>query len=182
MRTLLVLAGCAGLLVAAVAVASGRIAIVSEDEAGQSWQPAPGQPVMTAGYPQAAPDKRRDVCVNIGFLIGTDGATSRFTEMKSWSSAEPHGDPAPERVQPCVQIAAAVVSRWKFVPVGRKPWSIYTSATFAFDGSRTTGPDAIKGRCRIADLADFVARAQARDSRRGGLLRSREESRRMTQD
>jgi hypothetical protein len=166
-------AATVAMLAAGLALA-GRITIVSEQQAPQSWQPAPDQARFVAGYPSVVPDKSRDVCVNIGYLIKADGSTSDFVEMKSWSSREPEAKPEPSEMQPFVQIAAAVVSRWHFVPVG-KPHSIYTSAAFAFDGSKALGEEAIRGRCRIDDLAAFVARANSDKLARGDLNRSRAE-------
>ena len=157
-------AALAAALLAAGAAAAGRIDIVSEAQVAQDWRPDPNQRRFVAGYPESAADKSRDVCVNIGFLIKADGSTSNFTEMKSWSSGAADGILTPAEADPYVQIAAAVVSRWRFVPVAR-PRSIYTSASFAFDGSKSLGSAGILERCRIDDLPAFVALAKARADR-----------------
>src|SRR5436190_9904434 len=108
-------------------VGAGRIDIVSEAQAAQAWKPDPGQQQFVAGYPDAATDKSRDVCVSIGYLINADGSTSNFTQMKAWGSGSADGSLKSAEAQPYVQLAAAVVSRWKFVPVAR-PHQIYTAA------------------------------------------------------
>ena len=151
-----------------------RIDIVSEAQAPRLWQPDPGQRQYVAGYPDAAPDKSRDVCVSIGYLIRPDGSTANFTEMKSWSGATAGGVLGQAEAAPYVQVAALVVSRWRFVPVARAH-SIYTSASFAFDGSKALGEAAIRDRCRIDDLPGFVARAKSRADSRGDLNKARAE-------
>ena len=173
MKTLRSTAVAASLLAAGLASAN-RIDIVSEQQAAQSWLPDPAQQKFVAGYPSTAADPTRDVCVNVGYLINADGSTSNFTEMKTWAAGAPDGVAKPAETQPYVQVAAAVVSRWHFVPVG-KPHSIYTSASFAFDGSKKLGEPAILGNCRIDDLPTFVARAKAKADSRGDLARTHAE-------
>ena len=170
MNTIRLLA--AGLALATVGIASAgpRLAIVSEGAITDRWAPAPDQPTLVAGYPAGAADKSRDVCVSIGYMIGADGSTSEFSELRSWTSAD--GDAVPDAAQlgPFVQNAAAVVSRWKYVPLGKaKP--VYTAASFAFDGSKTQGEAAILAHCRIPDLAAFVKDAQGE---RDGILKDQE--------
>ena len=154
-------------LAAAAALASGRITIVSEHEAAQSWTPAPG-PRIVAGYPKSAADPGQDVCVTIGYLIDKEGKTSNFVAMKSWSSAADKGKAAEAALEPYVQSAAATVSLWKFAPVG-KVRQIYTSSSFAFAGSKALAEEEIRTRCRIEDLPAFVAAAH-RDSRDRRIL------------
>ena len=176
------LAGVAGILVAGLALAGGRVAIVSEGGFADRWAPAPDQPRVVAGYPSTAADKTRDVCVNIGYMIGPDGSTSQFTEMKSWTSGQPQDAmPDEKQMEPYVQIAAAVVSRWKYVPVG-KPKPVFTSATFAFDGSKSLSEEGIRSRCFIGDLQDYVAQMQSKDQERGNLDKMREQRRRDMQE
>ena len=156
-----------------------RIDIVSESQAAKFWQPDPNATQYVAGYPETARDKSRDVCVSIGFLIKNDGTTSNYTQMSAWDNSA-DGSIRQADAQPYVQVAAAVVSRWKFVPV-IKPHSIYTSATFAFDGSKALGEEAIRGHCRIDDLPTFVAQAKNRSDDRGDLNRRRADAVRMGQ-
>jgi hypothetical protein len=145
--------------------------IVSEKEAGQRWSPAPGVSRVVAGYPTTVADRSQDVCVNIGFFINMDGSTSDFSEMKAWHGAHPDDNPKTEWVRPFAQSAAAAVSLWRFVPVSEKSQPIYTSATFAFNGSKTLAPEQILDRCRIDDLSEHVAQARREAEARGNLAR-----------
>lgn len=158
-----VLPMCAG-FVAGVVAAADRIEIVSESELGRYWQPAPGQPRIVAGYPDAAVDRSQDVCVSIGYLIGTDGRTSRFTELSSWTSAADEARLSDKKIAPFVQISAAVVSRRQYVRTGDStPQPVFTSATFAFDGSKTQGNEAIRQHCAIPNLQAVIDEARRRD-------------------
>ena len=153
MDRLILVVGAGAALFAASSLA-GRIRIVSEDQAARSWSHAPDRPRVVAGYPAAATDKGRDVCINIGYLIKSDGSTSDYSQMAAWSSDG--GDD----VQAYVQVAAAAVSMWRFVPAAGKAHPMYTSASFAFAGSKALPPEDIRSRCRIADLPGHVQQAQ----------------------
>ena len=119
--------------------------MVSEHELSRYWNQAPDQPRIIAGYPDVAADRSQDVCITIGYLIGQDGRTSRFTELSSWSSAARKGRPTEKEVEPFVQIAAAVVSRRQYVRAGDSaPQPVLTAATFVFDGSKTAGNETIR--------------------------------------
>jgi hypothetical protein len=157
-----------GASLSGLAFAGGRVAIVDEAALAERWTPAPGQPHLVPGYPSNAADKSADVCVTIGYQVGSDGSTSDFSELKSWTSAHPDGLMAANEAEPFTQIAAAVVARRKFVPVG-KPHAVFTSATFAFDGSQPLGEEAIRAHCQIEDLHSFVAQLQARARAQGDL-------------
>jgi hypothetical protein len=163
------------LFAAAAALASGRITIVSENEAAQSWQPAPGALRVVAGYPKSAPDPSRDVCITIGYLIDNEGKTSNFVAMNAWSSVIGE-DKASPGLAPYVQNAAATVSLWKFAPVG-KARQIYTSSSFAFAGSKALGEEEIRARCRIEDLPAFVAAAQRASRERARIATEQQTAR-----
>ena len=154
----------AATLVSATAVAE-QITIVSEDQAPKAWVPAPDQPRVIAGYPATAADQGRDVCVNIGYLIRSDGSTANFTRMKTWSS---DGD---DDLKPYVQAAAAAVSVSRFVPAAKRVHPIYTSTTFAFDGSKALSVEEISSRCRIADLLDHIEKAKVATTNRRWIFR-----------
>jgi len=147
-------------LAAGLACAGARIPVVDEAALPTVWSPAPGVPHYVPGYPDKVPDKSADVCITIGYSVGADGSTSGFSELNSWTSAHPDGLFVGEESDPYTQIAAAVVSRRKFVPVG-KAHAVFTSATFAFDGSNPLDEQAILAHCRIADLEDFVVQLQS---------------------
>ena len=54
---------------------------------------------------------------------------------------------------------------------------IYTSSTFAFDGSKALSTEDIRARCHIADLAGHVQRAKKVRNDRGRIYRSRPDHR-----
>ena len=173
MRRHRLLAAVAALCASVAAAASGRMTIVSEQHLGETWQPAPEASRYVAGYPEAAADKSLDVCVTIGFQIGEDGSTSHFAELKSWSSATPDRVPASKAVEAYVHTAAAVVSLWRYQPVGRKAHPVFTSASFAFEGqpASASAGAALREHCRIDDLPAFLAQvrneAWLKENRRG---------------
>lgn len=167
---------------ASLAVAAERITIVSESKSSELWSPAPGAVRVIAGYPTGVVDKSQDVCVNIGYLINKDGTTSNFTQMKAWSRRSPGVEPKPESVQPFVQSAAAAVSMWRLAPRSGKARAIYTSATFAFDGSKTATPEQIRANCSIGDLPKFVAEAKREEDRRGNLARAQQDAQSRNRD
>ena len=165
----------AGSILAAGAAGAEPITIVSEQDVARSWLHAPGVALVVAGYPKLADGPSRDVCVNIGYLINADGSTSKFTQMKAWSADSASG--AKADLQPFVQSAAAAISTWKFVPAKGRPKLVYTSATFAFDGSKTQSASQIEANCRIPDLKAFVMEAQGKG--KASIARQRESRREM---
>ena len=138
-----------------IAGGSHYVRVLDEAKRAQAWVAAPGEPLVLAGYPDAATDRNLDVCVNIGYLIDARGRTSKFVELRSWSSASGEKLPSAESIEPYVQIAAAVLSRRSYAPVG-KPHPTFTSETFSFAGSSKLAPEAIAGNCRIEDLQAVV--------------------------
>jgi hypothetical protein len=146
----------------ALAVGSHYVKILSQSEREQVWKPAPGEPMFLAGYPDAAPARNLDVCVNIGFLIDARGRTSKFVELKSWSSASGDEVPSIESIAPFTQLAAAVLARRKFAPLGTKPRPTYTAESFSFAGSGKLDDDVIAERCAVEDLQAVVTGEQAR--------------------
>jgi hypothetical protein len=151
-------AAATGALFATAALASGRITIVSESDAAQSWTATPETARYVAGIPTTAADPGQDVCVTIGYLIDGEGKTSNYVEMKSWSSKGGEQKAGSAELEPYVQIAALTVSLRRFAPVG-KPRQIYTSSSFAFAGSKSLGEQEIQAHCRIDDLPAFVEAA-----------------------
>ena len=157
-------------LAASAAVAGNRVAIVPESVLPQHWVLAPGVARAVPGFP-AGGDHAKDVCVTVGFQVSNAGETSNFSELKSWTSATGAASPPEEMVAPYVQAAAAAVSLWKFAPVGRAR-SVYTAATFAFPGGSADAA-ALRPNCEIADLQDFIGKAQADAQRRGDGVKAR---------
>lgn len=170
-RLMALVAAVVAAIIAAPLRSADQVPIVSEKEAGQGWSPAPGAPRVIAGYPTSVADRSQDVCVNIGFFINKDGTTSDFSEMKAWHGKHPDEKPKAEWVRPFAQSAAAAVSLWRFVPVSDKSQPIYTSATFAFNGSKSVAVEQILERCRIENLSAHVAQARREAELRGNLAR-----------
>ena len=156
MNALRITVGCAALLLVGIASA-GRPTVVNEADVGASWKLDPAQKRYAAAYPSNAKNPKSDACVTIGYLINADGSTGNFTELKAWNSDTPERAPKPAETEAYVQIAAAVISRTKFVPVAPKARPVYTSATFAFAGSQSQNGDAIRAHCKIDDLPTYVA-------------------------
>jgi len=155
----------AALAAAAGAFAAGaanRVVILSEPDLGEAWAPGPEVGRYVAGYPEAASDKSLDTCVTLGYVIGADGVTSDFVELKSWSSATPNAVPDSKVIKSYVVTAAAVVAHWRYLPVGNKPRPAFTSTTFVFEGqpAQATSSAALRERCSIGDLAAFIAQVR----------------------
>jgi hypothetical protein len=146
----------------ALAVGSHYVKVLPQAERDKVWAPSPDQPLVLAGYPDAAPLRDLDVCVTIGFLIDARGRTSKFVELKSWSSASGKDRPSEESIAPFTQIAAAALARREFAPVGSKRSPVYTDESFSFAGSGKLDDDAIADRCRVKDLRAVVSGELAR--------------------
>lgn len=168
-----------GLALAGMALAADPVTIVSEGASASLWRPDPAVPPMAAGYPSKLADKTEDVCIGIGYLLKEDGTTSDYSLLTSWGSKGDAGAQAGGRLDPFAQNAVAVVSRWRFVPLdGGKRAALrplYTAATFAFSTNPAADLEALRGHCRIADLPDFVAKAQAAAYKKGNPDKGRME-------
>ena len=153
------------------AVAADKIPVVDEAHLGEQWTPVPGTLLMPP-YPPAYASDPEEVCMVVGYLVNTDGHTSDFALLKSWTSGanargrtrfwEAFGD-----------LASRAVAQWKYVPAGAAtPRPAYTAATFVFGK-----PDAVmdtRAHCVVPDLSERLAelRYDARASRQmaGGVL------------
>jgi len=160
------------LLTAGSAAAADNVTILTEGGAGQYWRPV-AETIAMPAYPGIVADKSEDVCVGVGYLLNPDGSTSDFAVLNAWGSKTADKKPTDPHFLPFAQNALAAVQRWKFTSTSgaaSKVKSIYTAATFAF--STTPGSDAaaLRGHCTIADLPDFIAKAQADAYRRRGNL------------
>ncbi len=165
------------LLTCGTAVA-GPVSIVSEQDVARSWSRAPNVAMVIAGYPKEVAQPSPNVCINLGYMIKLDGSTSDFTQMKVWSS-DPAQSASPAALEPFVQLAAAAVSMWKFVPAKGKGKAVYTSATFAFDGSKTLSTGQIEQNCRIDDLKAFVMKAKEESDKLNGTAKKRDAKKEM---
>lgn len=169
---------CKTLLASAIIVAAGGAAaadkatILSEGGASQYWRPVAETIVMPA-YPGIVADKSEDVCVGVGYMLNPDGSTSDFAVLNAWGSKTEGKKPTDPHFLPFAQNSLAAVQRWKFASTsgsGSKVKPIYTAATFAFSTTPGTDAAALRGHCTIADLPDFIAKAQADAYRRKGDL------------
>lgn len=167
------------------AAAADKATILSEGGAAQYWRPVPESIAMPA-YPGIVADKSEDVCVGVGYMLNTNGSTSDFAVLNAWGSKTDNKTKATDpHFLPFAQNSLAAVQRWKFSSTsgpGSKVKPIYTAATFAF--STTPGADAaaLRGHCTIADLSDFIAKAQAEAYRRRGNLNKNSMDRNRTQN
>ena len=176
-RSLLTLA--VGLAATGVAVA-GAPSVLSEGGANGFWRPAAA--FAEPGVPPGVKDANEDVCVSVGYLIKEDGSTSEFAMLKSWTSKHRNGLPASEAYDLYARMAVGTLMQRKFVPAqggstGATP--VYTAQTFVFSGRADADRAAIRGKCVIEDLPDFIAKAQ-RESTRKGLNRGQMERDRQT--
>ena len=164
---------CATLLIAALLASASaraadrRLTIVTEGEALGAWRPV-AETIALPAYPGIVADKSEDACVSIGYLIKADGSTSDFAVLAAWSSKADGFTPTDPRFLPFSRNALAAVQRWRFETdggAGARGRQVFSAATFAFS---TTGADmgALKDRCRIADLKEFISKLRADASKR----------------
>lgn len=166
----------AAVLASAVAWADDRrLTVVTEGDALGVWRPV-AETIAVPAYPGIVADKSEDACVSIGYLIKPDGSTSDFAVLAAWSSKTDGLEPTDPHFLPFSQNALAAVQRWRFEADGgsaARRRQVFTAATFAFS---TTGADvaALKDRCRIGNLKEFVAKLRA-DARKREIDRGRSE-------
>ena len=162
--------------VATFSLAADRLSILSEGDAGQYWRPV-AETMAMPGYPSIIADKSEDVCISVGYLLKQDGTTSDFALLNAWSSADESAKPSDKRFLAFAQNSLAAVQRWHFTSTAgasAKTQPIYTAASFAFS-TRATDAAQLRGRCQVADLADFIAKARAEADKKT-LNRARMES------
>lgn len=164
-------------LATAPALAGGPVAIQSEGAILRNWRPVGSLPLPP--YPPSLGDQGEDACVNLGYFLDKDGRTSNFVLLKAWGSNTPDDARGQQRLGVFAQSAAAALGLWRFTRAegrGGRHVPVFTSATFAFSANPAADRRALRDRCRIADLRDFVDRALARGYARGNLVRQRMES------
>lgn len=164
---------------AGAATAETGLTILNEGDIAGLWRPV-GDSVPMPAYPGIVTDKSEDVCVSVGYLLKEDGTTSDFALLGAWGSKAEKAKPTDPHFTPFAQNSLAAVQRWRYQSVAgatAKLKPVYTAATFGFS---TTGAnlEALKGRCRIADLRGFIAKAQAEASRKN-ITRGRMERQRV---
>lgn len=164
------------LLSATQARAALDLRIVSESAAPANWKRA--VPGVLPLYP---PDVGGDTaCINLGYRVNADGATSDFTILKAWSAQGGASSESRQRLGRFARSAAAAVSFWHFQPLGqsRRLRPAYTSSMFTFAPSPGSDSGTTAAHCAIADLPEFISRAQRAVSRRGSLMQARMDGKR----
>jgi hypothetical protein len=171
-------------IVLAVAIACGAASaqqlfsaadgvFANEGRIGDRWALAPGATLATPAYPAALAPRGDDVCLAMGYMIGTDGSTSRFAVLKQWNSATEEREPVEGYWQAFAQSGADALSQWKFQPKpGATTRQTYTVATLAFTGTRGTPAADLRGHCRVDDLAALVQKRKSQNYMRNSRDRA----------
>jgi len=149
------LAALAAASTAAIAIPAKHIPILSEGKTDKDWRAA-AEPAPA--YPSDA--NAGDVCVNIGFLIESDGVPGQFAHLKSWSAASARDRKAREELAVFEQTAVAVLQARRYQPVdAQRAQAVYTSQTFVFSNTPGSDTERLRKRCTIRDLDSFIATA-----------------------
>ncbi len=156
-------------------------ATVSESDAANFWQPK--SPMNEPALPVSAPDASEDVCVSLGYQVKADGSTSDYALLRSWGSKHPRGIPDSAAYSIYSRTAVAATMQRSFTavapaagastagaPTDVQPKAIFTATTFAFPAQAGGDRSAVRAHCAIADLPDFIRRAQEDSYRRRGDL------------
>jgi len=153
------------------ATAGDRVRIVDEGGLGKEWRLADGASLAVPAYPALFAKRGDSVCVAIGYAVDGDGSTSDFSLLRGWSSASGAREPVPGYWQAFAEAGAGAVSQWKFAPrpEAKKPERTYTVATMHFMGREPMDPAALRGHCRIEDLAGLVQKMKSQGVQNGNL-------------
>jgi len=145
---------------------AGGVDVLSFEAASQRWQP-----IGALAVPSAPPGAGSDACVNLGFLVDSNGATSAFAVLRAWSSDTVAGENDDPQLDLYARHAAAAVQTWRFRAAAgntkRRP--VYTQATFVFRAQRGADAALLRARCEVGDLRTHVEQAYGRKFRRGDL-------------
>ncbi|MFT3805689.1 hypothetical protein [Arenimonas sp.] len=141
------------------AAGAADVDILPTGEALQRWQP-----IGKLAAPPAPPGDAVDTCVNLGFLVDRNGATSSFALLRGWSADT-------GRLDEYMRHSAAAVQSWRFQAADsngkRRP--VYTHASFVFLADAGGDAAAVRARCDVGDLRSYVEQAYGRNYRRGNL-------------
>lgn len=156
-----------GLLLPGVCCASG-VDILSNDAALQRWQP-----VGVLAAPSSPPGTSADTCINLGFLIDRNGATSAFALLRGWSAGAQPGMTEDARLDLYARHAAAAVQAWRFqaAATNTKRRPAYTQTIFVFLANRDAEPAAVRARCDIGDLRAHIEQAYGGKYRQGSIVK-----------
>jgi hypothetical protein len=169
------------MLLASAAAADKKPAISNEGSIGAKWMLADGAKIVPASYPPSLANRKENVCMALGYLIGEDGKTSSFAVLKQWNSTGEAREPVAGYWKALAEAGAAAVSQWRFKP---KPGvkvvvPTYTVTTISFRLDPAAADPSIK--CRIPDLADHIAGMRAKPFEQGGINRQLQEHERIEQ-
>lgn len=167
------------LFAAGVAFAGGKRLFVNEADLGQHWVATYAPNV--APYPTEIADRSRDVCVSIGYQIDKNGKQGGYVVLRGWYSDKPDVDSNVDDA--FVQMAAGLISMWKFAPSPQGPAkrALFTSSSIIFVGNKKSDPAAIRSHCQIADLDAHIASMQDKEGNRGDMNREALERQRRQQ-
>lgn len=138
--------------------------VADEGTIGDKWMLADSTaPLAQAAYPAHLAARGDSVCVAVGYLIGKDGATSDFKLLKGWNSAKGEIEPDAGYWQAFADSGAEAIAQWKFKarPGVADPVPTRTVATIGFQGTDGTQPAAVRGHCKIAGLAGYMAKMES---------------------
>jgi hypothetical protein len=153
-------------------LAGGFVDIASEGRILDRWQPDGQLPLPQA--PPGLADAGEDVCVNIGYLVDSEGRTSNYVLLKAWGERTGVDREGRERLGRYAQMAALALSDWRFAPSldrGGRRLPVYTAQTFAFSAEPGAHRRELRARCSVGDLRDFIDRAFAKAQARGNIMR-----------
>jgi hypothetical protein len=140
------------------ASAADRIPIVNEGSLGDHWTLVPATQQAPA-YPEAFASKQDKVCVTVGYVIGTDGYTSDYALVKSWSSSNTSSRNT-DYWGAFANAASQALAQRQYAPkAGADAKPVFTSTTFAFGGDE----DATRAHCAISDLTTRMVELRYND-------------------
>jgi hypothetical protein len=171
--------------IAGVAFATTTPAIISEGGANAFWRQV--SPDAAPAYPAAAPDKSEDVCVSVGYVIKSDGTTSDFAMLRSWSSKHAKGVPSNDAYAGFAQGAVATLMQRRYAPAqasaaGAVVTPVFTASSFAYSLRPDADLQAVRAHCVVEDLPGFVAKVQNNARKDGKGIRRAEMERARVQN
>lgn len=120
------------------------------------------------GFPASLASRGDNVCVTIGYKIQSDGSTTDFGVLKSWSSSSDDKRPQGGYWEDVINVTGSAVSQWKFRKAdGGKLAPLYTAATFSFRGNDPMEPSQLRAKCLITDLTAYVQEIKGKRYRNG---------------
>lgn len=131
-----------------------RVLILEEEGGDRYWQreksvnPKAEFPRYPIGLARAGVTG----CVNVGYLIESDGTISGFRVLKSFASNR-SGSQAPTAIPVFAQAAIALIQHWKYTPGPDNPQRTRGFTSLNVDYAMGTGSIA---RCKIPNLEGFL--------------------------